>query len=421
MSSPLRILHVVPYYEHAWAYGGIPRLATAITRGLARRGHLVTVCTTDACDAASRLPRGARPDFTGARRRGRDSSGEAAGPQVRVFRNVSNRLAYHWQFFAPVGLASYLRAHAREFDIAHLHACRNLPGVLAAHALRRADVPYVVSPNGTAAAIERRAAAKRVFDATVGRHMLALADRIVAVSDAEHRQLATLGIPDARIRTVPNPIDESEFTSPRDPAAFRDAHGVGDAPLVLFLGKLTPRKGVDVLLRAFAQLTHARARLLIAGNDMGSGADADALIVALALGRRAHRIGLLRGAARLDALAAADVVVYPSRDEVFGLVALEALLCGTPVVVCNDSGCGEIVAQLDGGHIVPYGEPDTLAAAIDAVLASPHAWTDRVRAAAVQIRERFAINPVCARFERMYQEVLVERRGDRPVAARQRA
>lgn len=408
MSSPLRILHVVPYYEHAWAYGGIPRLATAITRGLARRGHLVTVCTTDACDAASRLPPG--PDSTG-----------GAGPRVRVFRNVSNRLAYHWQFFAPLGLASFLRGHARAFDIAHLHACRNLPGVIAARALRRVGVPYVLSPNGTAVAIERRVAAKRVFDATVGRNTLMLADRIVAVSDAEHRQLATLGIPDSRIRTVPNPIDESEFISPRDPAAFRDAHGIGDAPLVLFLGKLTPRKGVDVLLRAFAQLRHPRARLLIAGNDMGSGAKADALIVALALGQRAHRIGLLRGAARLDALAAADVVVYPSRDEVFGLVALEALLCGTPVVVCNDSGCGEIVAQLGGGRIVPYGEPDTLAAAIDAILASPHAWTARVGAAAGQIRQRFAINPVCERFERMYREVLAERRRERPMAARRGA
>ena len=407
MSSPLRILHVVPYYEHAWAYGGIPRLATAITRGLARRGHLVTVCTTDACDAASRLPGG--PDPTG------------AGPRVRVFRNVSNRLAYHWQFFAPLGLASFLRRHAREFDIAHLHACRNLPGVIAAHALRRVGVPYVVSPNGTAVAIERRVAAKRVFDATVGRNTLTLADRIVAVSDAEHRQLATLGIADARIRTVPNPIDESEFTSTRDPAAFRDAHGIGDAPLVLFLGKLTPRKGVDVLLRAFAQLRHPRARLLIAGNDMGSGADADALIVALALDQRAHRIGLLRGAARLDALAAADVVVYPSRDEVFGLVALEALLCGTPVVVCNDSGCGEIVAQLGGGRIVPYGEPDTLAAAIGTILASPHAWTARVGAAAAQIRERFTIDPVCERFERMYREVLAERGRDCPVPARRHA
>ena len=51
---PLRILHVVPYYEQAWAYGGIPRLTTTITRALARRGHDVTVCTTDVCDRTSR-------------------------------------------------------------------------------------------------------------------------------------------------------------------------------------------------------------------------------------------------------------------------------------------------------------------------------------------------------------------------------
>ncbi len=92
--AALRILHVVPYYEHAWAYGGIPRLATTMTRALARRGHVVTVCTTDVCDAHSRTPLA------------RESSHDV---DVRVFRNLSNRLAYHLQFFTPIGLGAYLR------------------------------------------------------------------------------------------------------------------------------------------------------------------------------------------------------------------------------------------------------------------------------------------------------------------------
>ena len=87
--SPLRILHVVPYYEHAWAYGGVPRVATTLTRGLARRGHDVTVCTTDAGDATTRAPQPHTPH---------------PGPgrlDVHVFRNLSNRLAYRWQLFTP--------------------------------------------------------------------------------------------------------------------------------------------------------------------------------------------------------------------------------------------------------------------------------------------------------------------------------
>src|SRR5205809_904092 len=72
------------------------------------------------------------------------------GVAVRAFPNFSNRLAYHLQLFLPIGLDRFLRAHAAAFDVAHLHACRNVPGVLAARRLRAAGVPYVLEPNGTA-------------------------------------------------------------------------------------------------------------------------------------------------------------------------------------------------------------------------------------------------------------------------------
>ena len=72
-------------------------------------------------------------------------------------------------------------------------------------------------------------------------------------------------------------------------------------------------------------------------------------------------VGLLEGRDRLDALAAANVVVYPSRHEVFGLVPLEALLCGSPVIVCNDSGAGELIGTVGGGEVVPVDDVDSLA------------------------------------------------------------
>jgi glycosyltransferase involved in cell wall biosynthesis len=117
------------------------------------------------------------------------------------------------------------------------------------------------------------------------------------------------------------------------------------------------------------------------------------------------RIGLLRGAERLSALAAADVVVYPSRHEIFGLVAAEALMCGSPVVVSNDSGCGEVIGRVGGGHIVPYGDVETLAGAITSVLADPVMWRRRARAAATRIRELFGAAVVCGQLERVYDEI----------------
>jgi glycosyltransferase involved in cell wall biosynthesis len=402
--SPLRILHVVPYFEGAWAYGGIPRLATAMARGLARRGHRVTVCTTDAGDERTRW-------------RGRRETDRARDLDVHVFPNVSNALAYHWQMFTPVGLSGFVRRTASSFDIAHLHACRNLPGILAARGLRRAGVPYVLSPNGTAPIIERRVLAKRVLDALGARRVLDEATRVVAVTDAERRQLLALGVTEDRIVIVPNPLDVREFEPPPDRGAFRDRHGLGDQALVLFLGKLTPRKGVEVLVRAFARTQTRGARLVIAGNDMGAGSSVAAAIDETGVAARVARVGLLRGRERLDAIAAADVVVYPSRDEVFGLVPLEALVAGTPVVVCSDSGCAEVIGRTGGGHLVPYGDAAVLAGAIDSVLGQAALWRVRAAAAGRRARELFGADEVCGQLEVVYRELAAAppRRG--PLAA----
>jgi glycosyltransferase involved in cell wall biosynthesis len=390
--QPLRILHVAPYFAEAWGYGGIPRVAHSLARGLARRGHEVTVCTTDARDAGSRVaaPRRVRT---------------ADGVEVCTFENLSNRLAYHLQLFLPRGLDTFLARHVRSFDVAHLHACRNVPGVIAARHLQRHGVPYVLAPNGTAARIERRRVAKLAFDIVAGQRVLDGAARVLAVSEAERAQLAALGVPDAVVSRVPNPVDLDQFAIPPIRGSFRSRVGrVG--PLVLFLGKLTPRKRLDVVVAAFARLRRTDAHLVIAGNDMGAEAATRALVRQLGIIDRTVFTGLLEGADRLAALADADVVVYPSEQEVFGLVAVEALLAGTPVVVADDSGCGEIVSTIGGGRVVPLGDPVALALAIDEMLDDQCGWRRAAEAAGARARSEFGEDVVCARVESLYAELV---------------
>jgi glycosyltransferase involved in cell wall biosynthesis len=114
----------------------------------------------------------------------------------------------------------------------------------------------------------------------------------------------------------------------------------------------------------------------------------------------------LRGQERLDALADADIVVYPSQDEVFGLVPLEALLSGTPVIVADDSGCGEIIRQTGGGQVVPTGNVDALARAIGAMLEARADWRAATEPAAGRIRAAFGEDDVCARVEALYSEMV---------------
>lgn len=382
----LRILHVSPYFADAWAYGGIPRLATTLAKYVAASGQSVTVCTTDACDRGGRLSPSVR----------------VPGVDLRIFKNRSNTLAYGLQFFTPVGLRAYLAESVGSFDIAHIHGHRHLLEVAAAAACRRAGVPYVIAPNGTGPRHERFLGVKRGWDALWGRRDLEGAAAVVAVSDAEATQLRGIGVDPARLRRLPNPVDLEEF-EPRPEVARLGRNG---RPTVAFLGRITPRKRLEVAVAALARSATPGVRLVVGGNDAGGLARARAEAAKLGVADRVTFTGLLTGRDRLALLAAADVVVYPSADEVFGLVPMESLLCGTPVIVAGDSGCGELVGTLDGGQVVPLGDAGALAAALDRACGQPAEWRARAARGAAVIRERYAGPVVAGKANELYDDVL---------------
>ena len=145
---------------------------------------------------------------------------------------------------------------------------------------------------------------------------------------------------------------------------------------------------------------------MIAGNDMGGLTATMALAAELGVSNRVHCTGLVSGRDRFDVLAAADVVVYPGEDEIFGLVPMEALLCGTPVVVAGDSGCGEVIRRVGGGLVVSGGDERALASAMSSILSAPAAWRAAARTAAANVRAEFGASGVTASLENVYREVI---------------
>jgi glycosyltransferase involved in cell wall biosynthesis len=265
-----------------------------------------------------------------------------------------------------------------------------------------------VQPNGTARRIERRLAAKAVFDMIFGKDLLSHAARIIAVSGSERRQLAEgLGHESAdRITIVPNPLAPLPSCCRPERWRFREHLGLTAAPLVMYLGTLSPRKQPAELARAAAVLGRPDLQLVFAGNDMGEEGATRRAVVQGGLKPRTRFTGLLAGPARYAALADADLVVYPSYGEVFGLVPLEALQVGTPVIVSNDSGCGEIIDSLGGGLLVPPGNPALLASAIETMLRDLPRWRAAAARAGAEAARHFHPDVVAGMLEAVYGEIV---------------
>ena len=226
----------------------------------------------------------------------------------------------------------------------------------------------MLAPNGTAPRIERRLLAKRVFDVVMGQRILAR--RRARAGGVERRAAAA-----ARARRRrgchprhPQPVDLDEFSAAgfarRFPPALR-APGIR-APLVMFLGKLTPRKRVDVLVRAFAQTASDRdAWLVIAGNDMGAGGD-DAVARSVARPRGAHRLHRPACADRNGSKRWPTRTWWSIRRRTRSSASCRSKRCSparrssSPTTRAAEKSS----AQIGGGQVVPLGDVDALARAI---------------------------------------------------------
>lgn len=352
---------MTPFYYPAWAYGGIPRVVYEVSRRQVRMGHEVTVITTDVYDAKSRVVVDASPV-------------SIEGVRTFYVRNFSNRLAYSMQVFLPAALPDEAVEQLRRADVVHMHGHRHLLNHLAFRHVARWRIPYVFSGHGTTLRIETKLLVKRVYDRVLGDRLLRGAAAYLAVSEAERQQYVRAGLRETKIHVIHNgvPLDEFRDLPPR--GEFRDQYGIGaEARVVLFLGKITPRKGVEFLIQAFSRLNRKDAVLVVAGNVVGGAAGAlGKLAAGLGVEERVIFTGLLTGRARIAAYRDADVTVYASTLEVFGLVPFESLMCGTPVIVGDDCGSCEILSRAGTGDPVEYGNAIELADVMERVLGDRH-------------------------------------------------
>jgi glycosyltransferase involved in cell wall biosynthesis len=242
---------------------------------------------------------------------------------------------------------------------------------------------------------------------------LRAADRVIAVSEHIAEQAIELGVEPSRVRVIRSGVDTERFR-PRDRVSARRRLEVPErAHLVLFVGNLEPRKQVHLLLQAMACVREhvPGARLLIVGSGESAGADDQTtrlrlLAAELGISDAVRFVGRLPDERLLDAYAAADVFALPSSSEAQGIVVLEAMACGLPVVASRVGGLIGTIRDAETGFLVPPGDVDALANRLLELLRDP-ARRDAMGATARRaVEKRFTWTGAVEATLRVYAEVL---------------
>ncbi|MFI5057015.1 MAG: glycosyltransferase [Candidatus Acidiferrales bacterium] len=341
----MRILNVTQTYSPFFEFGGPPAKVRALSEGLARRGHAVTVLTADwgleRRLAAENEQVGADHSPFGMRR-------EENGVQAIYLPTWLKYRATSWN----PAVKRYCRARLQNFDVVHIFGLYDLIGPAVAAACRARQLPYIVEPIGMFVPIVRNLLMKRMYHAVFGRSLFEGASAVIATSEQEAAEMVSGGILREKIVMRRNGVEPPAKFPER--GVFRAAQGISpEAKLILFLGRLSEKKSPDLLLRAFAALTGqtegSDLHLVFAGPDeSGMRSRLEQMAGKLELAPRVHFCGPLYGKSKWGAYRDADVFVLPSQNENFGNSAAEAVAAGTPVIVTHDCGIAPLLADVAG-------------------------------------------------------------------------
>jgi len=336
---------------------GVVSSVDSLSDALRDRGHEV-ICVTPSM-----------PDFEGSR------DGVVHVPSLPLPLPTSYRLTI------PLGTRERIARELGDVSIVHTHS-PFVTGWMGARYARRSKSPLVFTYHTQLdeyahyvpfdAKMTRRAAER------LTRNFANNADAVIVPTQAMERRLRSIGV-DRRVAVVPTCIDVNRFAGGVRRPDLRERYGVGsDGEMILCVGRLAREKNLDLTLQTFAALDAPRARLVMVG-DGPEREHLEHLAAKLGISGRTHFTGELPRSMLPDAYASADLFLFTSSTETQGLVLVEALAAGLPIVAVDAPQTRDVLGQ--DGRLAPA-DPRALSAAVAAVLPEATAGRDARRAAA---------------------------------------
>ncbi|WP_428308311.1 glycosyltransferase [Lacipirellula sp.] len=369
--------------------GGVVTAVLDLSQAMATRGHRVSIVTCDAQDVPQEW--------------------RGAGNWPTVIEVPHSRISR--QFLSRAARASF-GALLPTADVVHLHTPWELANFQLAPLIKRSRTPYVVTPHGMLDhySMSKKAAKKHAFLALGGRSLFRTATTVHFTAQAEMDQALKYVPVTGNTAVISCLLDLSAYSElPGPEPALRAFPQIqADKFKILFLSRVHPKKGVDLLIQAVAELRRRgrqAVQALIAGpGDEAYVAELKRLAASLGVQDAVEFLGMVRGVEKRSLYQAADVFVLPTHQENFGLVLAEAMACGTPVVTTRGADIWQEL-QTGGAEIVDAA-PASIADGIERFAA------DLPRSREIGLQGRAFVNEwldrdrVAAAYEAMYQEAI---------------
>jgi glycosyltransferase involved in cell wall biosynthesis len=385
----MRVLHVIP--SLSLAHGGPTRALALMEQALAAQGVEVETATSDDDGPRGRLGRPL----------------EVPVLENGVIRRYFPRRTVFYK--ASPALGRWLALHVRDYDLVHIHALFSYSSIAAARAARRAGVPYVLRPLGTLAGYgvkQRRPWLKRASLALFEEPALRSAAAVHFTSEEERTEAEAWGIP-MRSRVVPLGVEPLAQT---DGSLARQRYpALGEEPYLLYLSRLDPKKNLEGLLDAWAEVApqFPAVQLMVAGGGEPSYAAAlRARAAARGLAARVVWAGAIDGEIKASAFAGAWAFVLPSFSENFGIAAAEALMAGLPCVLGRGVAIAAEVEAAGAGWATPPDAPQVAEALRRALALSSAQRHGMARAARELAQQRYSAQAMGRGLVSLYREIL---------------
>ena len=368
----MKILHIVPTYYPAFRYGGPIKSVHELNKWLVKKGVEVTVYTTD-IDGSEYLNVPLKQEVI------------IDGVKVYYF-PVSFR---PWEYSYSLHLA--LSKNIKNFDVVHITSVFLSVSSLGAYYAKKFNKPYIISPRGSLMVepLKRKSPfKKKIYISLIEKRNLWDSVAIHFTTEAEKEEYLKAGLPLKKGIIIPNGLDiQPEFQSYEakpHKIGFREKFGISpDKKVILFLSRLNWKKGLDTLIPAFSEVIkeEPKAILVIAGGDEENYQKEVLRIIDKTNLRTSNVLrtsdvpnivftGMLLGKDKTAAYSESDVFVLPSYAENFGIVVIEAMYFGLPVIITKNVGISPSVEKSGAGIVIEKDEKQ-LTEAILRILNNP--------------------------------------------------